>query len=146
MGEKTTRGSYTEAQKAEVMEMLQANVKVPEIEQITGVKAGTIYRWRSEAKVFEEKNTSKNEEEESSKDKIFEEQASKILSFEEDLRELRRFQKATIAAFRYILDKDIDDLERKDISQDSEFNKSVHNKTLNRKRLLRDAFCGELED
>jgi transposase-like protein len=62
------RGNYTEEQKAEVMEMLQAKVKASEIEEITGVKVGTIYRWRSEAKkVFEENDASKIEDEGSSK-------------------------------------------------------------------------------
>lgn len=145
MSEKPTRVTYSEAQKLEVLEMLNSGVKVVEIEQITGVKAGTIYRWRSEVKVFEDKNASKNEEEESSKIKIIEDQTSKILFFEEEIIELRRFQKATVAAFKSILDQDIKRLESIDTQDMSEFNKSTFTKDLNRKRMLRDAFCGEIE-
>ena len=144
MSEKSTRATYTEEQRLEVLDMLSNKVKVSEIEQITGVKAGTIYRWRSEIKIFEDNKTSKNEEE-SSKIKIIEDQTSKIHFFEEEIRELRRFQKATIAAFRSILDQDIKRLESIDTQDMSEFNKSTFTKDLNRKRMLRDAFCGEIE-
>ena len=136
------RGNYTEEQKAEVMEMLQAKVKATEIEEITGVKVGTIYRWRSEAKkIFEENNTSKVEDEGSSKQKTFEDQASKIEAFEAEILELRRFQKATIAAFSYILEDVIKTLENKDTEDMQAMSKKIFQDNLNRKRMLRDAFC-----
>ena len=145
--------NYTAEEKKSVLEMLAQNMGVSKIVSETGIPRSTVYLWKKSidnpiGKSKVQSNpvqldcTVDVQELYNNVQRLLDVQSNPIgpADFENRVAELERWQRATVAAFKFILEDKLKYLENKDTEGLGGYSLVAHDKSVARARMLLDAF------